>query len=248
VSRLDQTHRDPVFDAQPTATLVLDTDLRIRAVNRAYEAAVQRSADDLLGSPLFDAFPDNPTDADADGVRNLGASLESVARRGRPHDMLVQRYDIADPVTGEWVTRVWRPVNLPVLDGDRVVGLLHQTTDITPSPAGLRSVLSHYRALLQANGDTAGAADLLEFTDQVATMLARQEDLVGEVLHLRKALTARATIDQAKGIIMAERRCTAEEAFALLRELSNHSQVKLADVALAFVYRAQRSDDMGRSA
>ena len=249
MSRLDQTHRDPVFDAQPTATLVLDTDLRIRAVNRAYEAAVQRSADDLLGMPLFEAFPDNPADADADGVRNLSASLESVARRARPHDMVVQRYDLADPATGEWAPRVWHPVNTPVTDGDRVVGLLHQATDITPAPAGIRRVLADYRGLLQAHEDTAGMADLLELTDQVVAMLARQEDLVEEVLNLRKALTSRATIDQAKGIIMADRRCTAGEAFAILRELSSRSQVKLADVALAFVYRAQRGGDgIGRSA
>ena len=247
-SRLDQTHRDPVFDAQPTATLVLDTDLRIRAVNRAYEAAVRRSADELLGTAIFEAFPDNPSDADADGVRNLGASLESVVRLGRRHDMVVQRYDIADSTTGEWLTRVWRPVNTPVTDGDRVVGLLHQVEDITPSEAGLRRVLADYRELLRASGDAAGVADLLEVTDQVAAMVTRQEELVEEVLHLRAALTSRATIDQAKGVIMADRRCTAEEAFALLRELSNHSQVKLADVALAFVYRAQRGGDLGRSA
>jgi hypothetical protein len=248
MSRLDRTHRDPVFDAQPTATLVLDTDLRIRAVNRAYEAAVQRSADDLLGRWVFDAFPDNPEDQDADGVEKVGASLDSVARHGRPHDMLVQRYDLADAVTGRWVARVWHPLNAPVMDGDRVVGLLHQADDITPSQTGLGRVLADYRDLLQATGDTAGVADLLEVTDQVAAVLARQEELVEEVLNLRKALTSRATIDQAKGIVMADRRCTADEAFAILVELSSRSEVKLADVALAFVYRAQQGDGMGRSA
>lgn len=250
MSRLDRTHRDPVFDAQPTATLVLDTDLRIRAVNRAYEAAVQRAADDLLGMPLFEAFPDNPEDESADGVRNVSASLESVARRARPHDMLVQRYDIPDLATGEWITRVWHPLNAPVVEDDRVVGLLHQATDITPEQAGVRRVLAEYRDLLREYGDSRKVAAVLNLTDHVAATLGQQEKLVEEVVNLRKALTSRATIDQAKGVIMADRRCTAEEAFEILVELSSQTQVKLADVALAFVYRAQHpaSGAVGRTA
>jgi PAS domain-containing protein len=250
VNRLDRAHRDPVFDAQPTATLVLDTDLRIRAVNRAYEAAVQRAGDDLLGASLFEAFPDNPDDADADGVANLSASLDTVARHGRPHDMLVQRYDIADLATGEWIARVWHPFNAPVTEDDRVVGLLHQVRDITPEQFGIRRVLENYRDLLRRSGDAREVAAVLELTDQVAAMLSQQEKLVEEVLNLRQALGSRATIDQAKGIIMADRRCSAEEAFGVLVELSNHTQVKLADVALAFVYRAERSgsDGIGRTA
>ncbi|HEY2669885.1 MAG TPA: ANTAR domain-containing protein, partial [Rugosimonospora sp.] len=50
---------------------------------------------------------------------------------------------------------------------------------------------------------------------------------------------SRAVIDQAKGIIMGERRCTAEEAFAILSKVSQDSNRKLRDVAAALVDRAQ---------
>lgn len=245
ISTLDRTHRDPVFDAQPTATLLLDTDLRIRAVNRAYEAAVQRSADDILGLNLFEAFPDNPEDDDADGVERLSASLESVARRARPHDMLVQRYDIANLSTGEWINRVWRPLNAPVTEDGHVIGLLHHATDITPVQSDLQRVVAEYRNLLRRSGDSRQLAEALALTDQVATTLAQRDRLVEEVLNLRQAMSSRATIEQAKGIIMGDRRCTADEAFSVLVELSNHTQVKLADVALALVYRAQGARDQG---
>ena len=55
----------------------------------------------------------------------------------------------------------------------------------------------------------------------------------------------RATIDQAKGIVMAERRCTPEEAFEVLRTLSQRTNVRVADVALALVYKCQGSGSLG---
>ena len=50
------------------------------------------------------------------------------------------------------------------------------------------------------------------------------------------------TLEQAKGIVMAERRCSPEAAFAVLRQLSNESNVRLADVLLALVYEAQTGE------
>ncbi|MCW2603413.1 MAG: histidine kinase [Pseudonocardiales bacterium] len=52
---------------------------------------------------------------------------------------------------------------------------------------------------------------------------------------LQVALEGRAVIDQAKGILMAERRCTADEAFNILRDISQRSQTKLHHVAQALV-------------
>jgi AmiR/NasT family two-component response regulator len=46
-----------------------------------------------------------------------------------------------------------------------------------------------------------------------------------------QALASRSVIDQALGIVMGQQRCTAEEAFGLLRMRSQSSQTKLRDVA-----------------
>ncbi|TMK16611.1 MAG: ANTAR domain-containing protein, partial [Actinobacteria bacterium] len=48
---------------------------------------------------------------------------------------------------------------------------------------------------------------------------------------LEEALASRAIIDQAKGIIMARDRCTAEEAFDSLRVASQAANRKLRDIA-----------------
>jgi GAF domain-containing protein len=58
--------------------------------------------------------------------------------------------------------------------------------------------------------------------------------------HMQVAMESRAVIEQAKGIIMGERRCTADEAFMILTKVSQDSNRKLRDVAAALVARTQR--------
>ena len=64
--------------------------------------------------------------------------------------------------------------------------------------------------------------------------------------HMQSAMASRAVIEQAKGIIMGERRCTPDEAFAILTKVSQDSNRKVRDVAAALVARAQRGDGRAR--
>ena len=52
---------------------------------------------------------------------------------------------------------------------------------------------------------------------------------------LQEALASRAVIDQALGIVMAQRRCTVDEAFDTLRTVSQNSNTKVRDVAARLV-------------
>ncbi|MEV0995528.1 GAF and ANTAR domain-containing protein [Nonomuraea sp. NPDC050202] len=54
-------------------------------------------------------------------------------------------------------------------------------------------------------------------------------------VQLKEALTTRAIIDQALGIVMAQRRCTAREAFETLRQVSQDRNVKLHQLAASIV-------------
>lgn len=112
--------------------LVVDADLRIRAVNRAYGQATGHAPSDLVDEPMFDAFPDNPADPTADGVAKLSASFERVLRYGQRHAMGVQHYDVPDPSKpGEFVHKVWVPVNSPIRENGRAVAVLHHVEDVT---------------------------------------------------------------------------------------------------------------------
>lgn len=138
------------FTAVPHPYLLLDRSLRIRAANAAYLSVTGRRGAELLDVPLFEAFPDNPADPTADGVRNLNASLQRVLRAGRQDELLVQRYDVASSRRPDvFVYRLWSPVNIPVHDENgRVVGVLHQAEDVTalaptvPGHTGPRGVES----------------------------------------------------------------------------------------------------------
>lgn len=56
--------------------------------------------------------------------------------------------------------------------------------------------------------------------------------------HMRTAMDSRAVIEQAKGIIMGDRRCTPDEAFGILTKLSRDTNRKLRDVAAILVAQA----------
>jgi len=56
-----------------------------------------------------------------------------------------------------------------------------------------------------------------------------------EIAQLRSALASRDVIGQAKGVLMVVHACSADEAFAMLRELSQRTNVKLRDVAAQVV-------------
>jgi serine phosphatase RsbU (regulator of sigma subunit) len=122
-----------LFAATPSPYLVLGPDLVIVEVNQAYLDATGRIRDELLGKHVFEAFPDNPADPEADGVRNLNASLHRVLSQREADTMALQKYDI--PIMGEqgaFEERWWSPINTPILgpDGD-VRWIIHRVEDVT---------------------------------------------------------------------------------------------------------------------
>jgi GAF domain-containing protein len=108
-------------------------------------------------------------------------------------------------------------------------------------PLSERSVggLNNYRTV-----DTSFSQPFLERAEVFAsyaavavTNIARYARATVEVTELREALESRATIEQAKGIIIAHERCTPEEAFELLVRISQNRNIKLRDVAAAIIER-----------
>jgi response regulator NasT len=227
---------EAAFEALVAPTVILDDDYVIRAANPAYLRATERTADELLSVNLFEAFPDNPEVA---GAPALAASFQRVLRHQRPEHLVVQRYDLVeqgDPP--RYRTKHWAPACTPVHDDGRVVGILMRVDDVTElSPSALRS-LEQRRDLVQRRR----AAAELDDEERARAMLIAVDDynaMAEEIVQLREALSSRSTIDQAKGLVMAERRCTPDEAFRHLTKLSNDTNVRVADVAAALVYRAQ---------
>ncbi len=123
-----------LFESAPGLYLVLQPDLSIVAVSDAYLRATMTEREQILGRGIFDAFPDNPDDPNANGVRNLRASLQRVLKRGKPDTMAVQKYDIRRPESegGGFEERHWSPVNSPVFAGNgELAYIIHRVEDVT---------------------------------------------------------------------------------------------------------------------
>lgn len=145
------------FRRGPAPYLVLDTNLQIRAVNRAYEQATGTPRSLLVGDHLFDAFPDNPSDPDANGVANLGRSLETVFSRGAAHWMGLQRYDVPS-VWDRTIfhKKIWAPANHPIRVNGCTVGAVHHVQDVTFAMSG-------------SNGEPAPSNDLFTSARALST-------------------------------------------------------------------------------
>ena len=70
--------------------------------------------------------------------------------------------------------------------------------------------------------------------------IASYAGAANEAAHLRTAMQSRAVIEQAKGILMGRDHCTAEEAFDLLKRISQHRNIKLREIAQAVVKSAHK--------
>lgn len=123
-----------IFDSVPDPCLVLDTKLRIVEVNHAYLEVTMTKRAEILGRDIFEVFPDNPSEPDATGVRNLRQSLNYVLLNQVPDAMVIQKYDIRKPEEdgGGFEERYWSPVNSPVLGDDgKVSYIIHRVQDVT---------------------------------------------------------------------------------------------------------------------
>jgi GAF domain-containing protein len=76
--------------------------------------------------------------------------------------------------------------------------------------------------------------DALQFAAQAAIVTANAQaywDAHDLSTRLGEAMKSRATIEQAKGILMGAQRCGPDDAFDLLRRASQRENVKLRDIA-----------------
>jgi transcriptional regulator with GAF, ATPase, and Fis domain len=111
-------------------------------------------------------------------------------------------------------------VSIPCSSEGRIIGALNL---YSPKPDTFDATAV---ALAEVVAAHAGLAS------QVSAAFYHQRDLAGQ---LAEAIKSRAEIEQAKGILMGQRNCSADEAFSLLVKLSQESHRKLRDVAIALI-------------
>jgi GAF domain-containing protein len=113
-------------------------------------------------------------------------------------------------------------LSTPITANGATIGVMNV---YAPTP---RTFTPEQRARVQTYADQAAAAIAM------ATRLAHHSQLTDD---LRAAMASRTTIDQALGILMGQLHCTADDAFAVLRNMSQDTNTKLREVAAAIITR-----------
>jgi PAS domain S-box-containing protein len=126
------------------------------------------------------------------------------------------------------------------------IAALHEVTGAVSVPLEASNELL---GVLNVYVRQASVEDKLEDCELLANTIAAvlmdvrlHDELAVAAANMEKALESRATIDQAKGIVMADRHCSPEQAFEYLVAMSSKRHVKLRDIAQAIVDQtSQRS-------
>ncbi|MDM7853831.1 GAF and ANTAR domain-containing protein [Cellulomonas alba] len=93
-------------------------------------------------------------------------------------------------------------------------------------------------------GHRDAATTLATAAGSVLAGMFERDRLSALAVHLDLALVSRQEIDEAKGVVIAQRGCTPDEAFAHLAELSQRENVKLRVIAHRIVVEAALPDDV----
>jgi PAS domain-containing protein len=122
-----------VYRDLPIPVVLLTPEFVIADVNLEYLKVAGRTREELLGRNVFEAFPENPADPDASGVREMSASMGRVLATGKSDALSLQKYDVEVPGhPGLFAPRYWNPVNAPVFGPDGQVMLIaHCVEEIT---------------------------------------------------------------------------------------------------------------------
>lgn len=127
----------------------------------------------------------------------------------------------------------------------RVVDVGVRSSLSTPLPyqgsaIGALNVYSTQPRAFASAESAEGATAVAEAVAVAVANAAAQDRLAEQARNMRLAMESRAVIEQAKGVLMAQRGVDADEAFDLLREASQRYNRKLRDIARGIVDGTRR--------
>ncbi|MEE4537143.1 MAG: histidine kinase dimerization/phosphoacceptor domain -containing protein [Erythrobacter sp.] len=172
-----------LFDSLPTAQMVFRPDLHVVAANRRYCEMLGIDRSDLVGKRVFEAFPANPDDPQADAEEELQASADLVVATGEAQEMPLRQHDLMLK-DGQYAVRYWRVLNSPVFadrdDPAKVTHIIHTAEDITASILGDRVHEAKRRAAMRgadlAYFEWCPATQIVSKTPQLDTMFGFAEE------------------------------------------------------------------------
>lgn len=166
---------EAVFKSTPALLLLIGVDpaFTLLDASDSYLKTSHTERDQIVGRPLFEVFPDNPDDLNANGAANLRASLLRVLKTGLPDTMAVQKYDVRRPDSegGGFEARYWSPVNVPVLGPDgQIRFILQRVEEVTELARQSEGELMRLEVIARGQELQEANRQLREATEQFQAM------------------------------------------------------------------------------
>jgi GAF domain-containing protein len=217
-----------VGDATMGETLQRVADLTLQAVPQAVFVGITLLVEDKLGTYVF-THPEVPEIDRAQYDTGDGPCLDAF-RTGAPVLIPSTATDTQWPAFSRTAADhgIRSTLSLPLSNGHETFGALNLYAEVED-------------AFSPATIEAAG-----QFVAQAAFVLANAQaywDARTLSEGLRAAMEHRATIEQAKGILMARSTMTPDQAIEILKRASQRGNRKLRDIAADVVARAQRAHD-----
>ncbi|NBC21224.1 MAG: PAS domain-containing protein [Alphaproteobacteria bacterium] len=119
-----------LLDALPTAALIFDRKLIIRAQNTAHEEMTGSRRRETVGHYMFDAFPPPPGRQSPSAEKAIYESIAQIQRSGQPHTLAIQEHGLKN-AQGRWQRHFWRVTQSPILVEGELTAFLQTSEDIT---------------------------------------------------------------------------------------------------------------------
>ncbi len=156
----------------------------ILEVNDAYLRVTRKRREELLGMPLFEAFPESTETSQEHGSHHIAESLREAIAVGRVA-LPVQRYDLPiDGKPGEYEEHHWELSSSPVRnEAGEVIAILHEVENVNHRERAERERRQLLSELEKRNQELEAQRAELELTNQQLQDNAVELEAQAEELH-----------------------------------------------------------------
>lgn len=124
------TEWNAILGALGFAATIFDRNMVFLAQNDLHAKMTACPPEDLIGRYVFDVFPAEPGQDEADAEGAVKMSVERVLATGKPDALPVQAHALEDD-KGQWHQHSWKLSHAPIMDKGEIVAILQSIQDVT---------------------------------------------------------------------------------------------------------------------
>lgn len=168
-----------LFEQSSALIVVMDINFTIIAVSDEYIKVAKTTRENIVGSNIFDVYPDNPNDQNAEGSSKIRTSLNLVLKHKTTDILGVVKYDIPKIKSDDGGRlKYWRFHHSPVVDeNNKVRFIIQRVEDVTESET-LTALLEIEKKALKKTEDSEKRYNLMLMKSPFAFAVFKGKEMV----------------------------------------------------------------------